>query len=59
MGMNPKDVISYIEGEPFINTVPVEPGLTYTVVEKDSQRVVGFNSEIQEIHEGSIRFDII
>ena len=22
MGMNPKDVISYIEGEPFINTVP-------------------------------------
>ena len=28
MGMNPKDVISYIEGEPFINTVPVEPGLT-------------------------------
>ena len=59
MGMNPKDVISYIEGEPFINTVPVEPGLTNTVVEKDSQRVVGFNSENQEIHEGTIRFDII
>lgn len=59
MGMNPKEVISYIEGEPFINTVPVEPGLTNTIVEKDSQRVVGFNSENQEIHEGTIRFDII
>lgn len=59
MGMNPKDVISYIEGEPFINTVPVEPGLTNTVVEKEGQRVVGFNSENQELHEGTIRFDII
>ena len=27
-GMNPKDVVSYIEGEPFISVVPVEPGLT-------------------------------
>ena len=33
--------------------------MTNTVVEKDSQRVVGFNSENQEIHEGTIRFDII
>jgi len=24
-GMNPKDVVSYIEGEPFISMVPVEP----------------------------------
>ena len=27
-GMNPKDVVSYIEGEPFISVVPVELGLT-------------------------------
>ena len=27
-GMNPKDVVSYIEGEPFISSVPIEPGLT-------------------------------
>ena len=27
-GMNPKDVVSYIEGEPFISVVPLEPGLT-------------------------------
>lgn len=32
-GMNPKDVVPYIEGEPFISVVPVEPGLT-NVVEK-------------------------
>ena len=34
MGMNPKDVISYIEGEPFINTVPtstVSPTFTANV----------------------------
>ena len=27
-GMNPKDVVDYIEGEPMIGVVPVEPGLT-------------------------------
>ena len=27
-GMKPKDIIPYIEGEPYISTVPVEPGLT-------------------------------
>ena len=59
MGMNPKEVISYIEGEHLLILFQVEPGLTNTIVEKDSQRVVGFNSENQEIHEGTIRFDII
>ena len=34
-------------------------GLRILLIEKDSQRVVGFNSENQEIHEGTIRFDII
>lgn len=27
-GMNPRDVVQYIEGEPFIGVVPVEPGMT-------------------------------
>ena len=27
-GMNPKDVVSNIEGNPLISVVPVEPGLT-------------------------------
>ncbi|WP_286082960.1 hypothetical protein [Parablautia intestinalis] len=58
-GMNPKDVVSYIEGEPFIGVVPVEPGLTNAEKEKDGQRVVGLNTENAEINEGLIRFDII
>ena len=58
-GMNPKDVVSYIEGEPFISMVPVEPGLTNAEQEKDGQRIVGLNTENAEINEGLIRFDII
>ena len=27
-GMNPKDVVQYIEGEPYISTVPVDAGST-------------------------------
>jgi hypothetical protein len=58
-GMNPKDVIPYIEGEPYISTIPVEPGLTNSEKEENSQRVVGFNSENTEINEGMVRFDIV
>lgn len=58
-GMNPKDVVSYIEGEPFIGVVPVEPGLTNAGKEEQGKRVVGFNTENAEINEGLIRFDII
>ena len=52
-------MVSYIEGEPFINTVPIETGLTNTVIKNDESRVVGLNSEKPELHEGMIRFDII
>ena len=58
-GMNPKDVVSYIEGEPFISAVSVEPGLTNAEKKNDGQRIVGLNTENAEIHEGLIRFDII
>lgn len=58
-GMDPKEVVSYIEGEPFINTVLIETGLTNTVIKNDKSRVVGLNSENPELHEGMIRFDII
>lgn len=58
-GMNPKDVVSYIEGEPFISVVPVEPGLTNIEKEENGQRIVGMNTENAEINEGLIRFDII
>lgn len=58
-GMNPKDVVSYIEGEPYISMIPIEPGLTNAEKEKDGQRIVGLNTENVEINEGLIRFDII
>ena len=58
-GMNPKDVVSFIEGEPFISVVPVEPGLTNIEREENGQRIVGLNTENAEINEGLIRFDII
>ncbi|MDE7203055.1 MAG: Rpn family recombination-promoting nuclease/putative transposase [Lachnospiraceae bacterium] len=58
-GMNPKEVSSYIEGDPFVSIVPVEPGLTNTEKEKDGQRIVGMNTENAEVNEGLIRFDII
>ncbi len=38
-GMNPKEVVSYIEGQPYISTVPVEPGLTNTSSEKGGQLI--------------------
>ena len=40
-GMKPKDIIPYIEGEPYISKVPVEPGLTNAAREENGQRVVG------------------
>ncbi len=58
-GMSPKDMVSYIEGEPFISAVPVEPGLTNAEKEEAGQRVVGFNTENAEINEGLVRFDIV
>ena len=57
--MNPKDVVSYIEGTPYISAVPVEPGLTNIATEKSGQRVVSFNTENAEVNEGLVRFDII
>ena len=58
-GMVPEDVVPYIEGEPYISMVPVEPGLTNTAREENGQRVIGLNTENQEIREGLIKFDII
>lgn len=58
-GMNPNDVVSYIEGNPFIGKVPVEPGLTNIAKEKDGQRIVGMNTENAEIYEGLVLFDVI
>jgi hypothetical protein len=59
-GMNPKDVVSYIEGEPKVGIVPLEPGMTNKdETPTDGERVVGLNIENFDINEGLVRFDII
>ena len=55
-GMMPDEVIEKIEGEPYVSSVPVEPGLTNRA---EGDRVVGFNTDNSEINEGLVRFDIV
>ena len=65
---------SLIEGEPYISSVPLTPGLSniekpkadeqitngLSNIKKESngQRIIGLNDENIEINEGMIRFDI-
>ena len=66
-GMNPEDVVKYIEGEPYISTVPLDPGMTNTKERKEGsiketetpEQIRGLNTENSELNEGMIRFDII
>ena len=51
-GMNPKDVVQYIEGEPYISTVPVDAGSTNVEKEQDGEKVIGLNTENSELNEG-------
>lgn len=58
-GMDPLEVAALIEGIPYISTLPVEPGLTNAVHFQNGKRIVGFNTENQEVNEGLVRFDIV
>ena len=58
-GMDPLEVAALIEGIPYISTVLVEPGLTNAVHFQNGKRIVGFNTENQELNEGLVRFDIV
>lgn len=59
-GMKSEDVVKYIEGEPSISVVPVEPGLAnMEKTDATGQRIVGLNTENAKINEGLVRFDII
>jgi len=58
-GMDPLEVAALIEGIPYISTVPVELGLTNAVHFQNGKRIVGFNTENQELNEGLVRFDIV
>ena len=58
-GMKPREIVPYIEGEPYIGNVPVEPGKTNASYTENGKRIVGFNTENQEENEGLTRFDVI
>ena len=59
-GMSPEEVVPLIEGEPYINTVPIEPGFTNKKLNlENDQEIIGMNTENTEINAGYIRFDII
>ena len=58
-GIDPLEVAALIEGIPYISTVSVEPGLTNAVHFQNGKRIVGFNTENQEVNEGLVRFDIV
>ena len=58
-GMDPLEVAALIEGIPYVSTVPVELGLTNAVHFQNGKRIVGFNTENQELNEGLVRFDIV
>lgn len=57
--MDPKDVVPLIEGEPYIGTVPISPGLTNISKSINGQRIVGMNGEMSDKNEGLVRFDVI
>ena len=58
-GMKPEDVVKYIEGEPSISVVSVEPGLAnMEKTDATGQRIVGLNTENAEINEGLVRIGI-
>ena len=58
-GMKPEDVVKYIEGEPSISVVPVEPGLAnMEKTDATGQRIVGLNTENAEMNEGLVRIGI-
>ena len=58
-GMNPKDVVQYIEGEPYISRVPIDAGSTNVEKEQNREKVIGLNTENIELNEGMVRYDII
>ena len=51
-GMNPKDVVQCIEGEPYISRVPVDAGSTNVEKEQNGEKVIGLNTENSELNEG-------
>jgi hypothetical protein len=69
-GMQPEDVVNYIEGDVYVSQVPVDGGMTNSDSESDDKivlpdyntkgsKIVGLNTANAEINEGTIYFDLI
>lgn len=59
-GLNPGDIVKYIEGEPYVGIVPLDSGYTNEEYpDKTGSKIIGMNTESEEINEGIIRFDIL
>ena len=56
MDRDPMEVAGYIEGDPYISAMPIDPGLTNVL---GLERIAGLNTEDSAINEGMLRFDII
>ena len=59
MGMDPQTVETLIEGEPYVGTVPVDPGFTNTVQHEPGKEITGMNTERKVRNEGIAYYDII
>ncbi len=57
--MDPREAAAYIEGDPYVGIVPVEPGMTNGAKEKNGEKIIGLNAENSEKNEGVIYFDIL
>lgn len=57
--MDPEEIVPYIEGEPQVGAVPVDPGVTNAAYEGQNEEIVGLNTENSIINEGIIYFDIV
>ena len=58
-GMPPKEIIPLIEGDTYVEQIPVDPGLTNEKTGSRGERITGFNTENLEVNEGVCFFDII
>lgn len=59
-GVSPEKIVPLIEGEPYMEQVPTDPGLTNAKAHHPKgERIIGFNTENRELNEGVCYFDII
>lgn len=58
-GMNPAEVVAYIEEEPYAGVIPVDPGFTNVRNKKNGEKINGWNTENVELNEGRICYDVL